>query len=142
MTIRSQARPWLFLHLAAFLVLAMAVFGWGLHYKLSLYHTAAPATERQPEAKLLSQKERPQAASSVADEAPGLSHPDRAHLPFSMVPWLAMLGLALASLVQLVRATAWTRLSALRSATLLRRLLDWRVASSLRPPPPLALLSR
>jgi hypothetical protein len=141
MTIRSQSRTWLALHLAAFLALAMAVFGWGLHYKLSLYHTAAPAAERQSEAKLLSQKERSQPVSSMAEAAK-----DVAQLPLSSAPWLAMLGwtltLALARLVQLVHATASTRLSARRSATLLRRLLDWRVASSLRPPPPLALLSR
>ena len=42
------------------LMLGLAVFAWGLHYKLSLYRSAA-AHQRQPAAKLLSQKERPSA---------------------------------------------------------------------------------
>lgn len=40
------------------LMLAFAVFAWGLHYKLSLYRSEA-THHRQPAAKLLSQKERP-----------------------------------------------------------------------------------
>ena len=39
------------------LLLALAVFGWGLHSKLSLYHLRAPETT--PIAKLLSERERP-----------------------------------------------------------------------------------
>jgi hypothetical protein len=41
------------------LLLALAVFGWGLHSKLSLYHVRARASETAPIAKLLSQRERP-----------------------------------------------------------------------------------
>jgi hypothetical protein len=40
------------------LLLALAVFGWGLHSKLSLYHVRARASEATPIAKLLSQRER------------------------------------------------------------------------------------
>lgn len=40
------------------LVLAFAVFAWGLHYKLSLYRSGATCS-REAAAKLLSQKERP-----------------------------------------------------------------------------------
>jgi hypothetical protein len=39
------------------LLLALAVFGWGLHSKLSLYHVRA--SEVTPTAKLLSERERP-----------------------------------------------------------------------------------
>lgn len=46
------------------LVLAFAVFAWGLHYKLSLYRSAA-ASQQQPAAKLLSQKERPSAVMQM-----------------------------------------------------------------------------
>ena len=41
------------------LALSMAVFGWGLQYKLSLYQGKSSVAHLTPEAKLLSQKERP-----------------------------------------------------------------------------------
>jgi hypothetical protein len=41
------------------LLLAVAVFGWGLHSKLSLYHIRARASGNPPIAKLLSERERP-----------------------------------------------------------------------------------
>jgi hypothetical protein len=41
------------------LTLSMAIFGWGLQYKLSLYQGKGSITHLTPEAKLLSQKERP-----------------------------------------------------------------------------------
>jgi hypothetical protein len=41
------------------LTLSMAVFGWGLQYKLSLYQAKSSIAHLTPEAKLLSQKERP-----------------------------------------------------------------------------------
>ena len=41
------------------LLLAFAVFGWGLHSKLALYHLRARAAEGTPTAKLLSERERP-----------------------------------------------------------------------------------
>lgn len=41
------------------LMLSMAVFGWGLQYKLSLYQGKDSITHLTPAAKLLSQKERP-----------------------------------------------------------------------------------
>jgi hypothetical protein len=45
------------------LMLALAVFAWGLHYKLSLYRSEA--TQCQSVAKLLSQKERPFAGTET-----------------------------------------------------------------------------
>ncbi|MGA9718682.1 MAG: hypothetical protein WBQ79_10420 [Acidobacteriaceae bacterium] len=41
------------------LLLALAVVGWGLHSKLSLYHIRARDSETAPIAKLLSERERP-----------------------------------------------------------------------------------
>ena len=45
-------------------MLSMAVFGWGLQYKLSLYKGKTSITHLAPEAKLLSQKERPMASQA------------------------------------------------------------------------------
>ncbi len=47
------------------LMLALAVFGWGLQYKLSLYQSKDSVSHLAPAAKLLSQKERPVASQSV-----------------------------------------------------------------------------
>jgi hypothetical protein len=47
------------------LMLSMAVFGWGLQYKLSLYQGKGSITHQSPEAKLLSQKERPAAGQPL-----------------------------------------------------------------------------
>lgn len=47
------------------LMLSMAVFGWGLQYKLSLYQGKDSITHLTPEAKLLSQKERPAAGQPL-----------------------------------------------------------------------------
>ena len=55
------------------LFLALAVFGWGLQYKLSLYDPPGSVTTSTPQAKLLSQKERPAVvrdASLVQHETP------------------------------------------------------------------------
>ncbi len=43
----------------AMLLLAIAVFGWGLHYKLTLYQQGAEVRVSEPAAKLLSERERP-----------------------------------------------------------------------------------
>jgi hypothetical protein len=46
------------------LMLSLAVFGWGLQYKLSLYQGKSSIAHLTPEAKLLSQKERPATAQA------------------------------------------------------------------------------
>jgi hypothetical protein len=46
-------------------LLAFAVFGWGLHSKLSLYHVGAQTSSKIPVAKLLSERERPEQDLSV-----------------------------------------------------------------------------
>jgi hypothetical protein len=54
----------------AMLLLAFAVFGWGLHYKLTLYEQAAPVQASEPAAKLLSERERgPAKANPAAAES-------------------------------------------------------------------------
>jgi len=47
------------------LALTIAVFGWGLQYKLSLYQHSGSHSRTVSEAKLLSQKERPSASNNL-----------------------------------------------------------------------------
>jgi hypothetical protein len=54
------------------LLLALAVFGWGLHSKLSLYHLRA--SETAPIAKLLSERERPTDTAQHCDLNQGDLH--------------------------------------------------------------------
>jgi hypothetical protein len=54
-----------FLLALGLLMLSAAVFGWGLQYKLSLYHGKDSISHQIPEAKLLSQKERPATGQTV-----------------------------------------------------------------------------
>jgi hypothetical protein len=56
------------------LLLALAVFGWGLHSKLSLYHVRARASETAPIAKLLSERERPAVTAQHRDLNQGNLH--------------------------------------------------------------------
>ena len=51
------------------LILAIAVFGWGLQYKLSLYQGKDSISHSAPVAKLLSQKERPAAVQPPGDRS-------------------------------------------------------------------------
>jgi hypothetical protein len=66
---RPSRRPSPASRLVIFL-LAFAVFGWGLHYKLSLYARSASSCSQAPHAKLLSQKERPAEHRSVVFDPP------------------------------------------------------------------------
>jgi hypothetical protein len=116
-----------------FAVLAMAVFGWGLHYKLSLYHLAESNFVQGPVAKLLSQKEQAHPVKPAADEAA-----DMAQLSIPALPWLALLGwmvLLAGTLGSSVGMTRGHRRLLFRSSRLLYRLQHWRTAHSLRPPP-------
>jgi hypothetical protein len=54
------------------LLLALAVFGWGLHSKLSLYHLRT--SETTPTAKLLSERERPTDTAEHCDLNQGDLH--------------------------------------------------------------------
>jgi hypothetical protein len=51
------------------LMLSMAVFGWGLQYKLSLYQGKDSTSHQVPVAKLLSQKERPATGQVLSNPA-------------------------------------------------------------------------
>jgi hypothetical protein len=80
------------------LTLSMAVFGWGLQYKLSLYQGKSSVAHLTPEAKLLSQKERPlvgQVQSTRPIEPPA----------FPVFPALLMVALAAASCQAAARYT-------------------------------------
>jgi hypothetical protein len=59
------------------LMLSLAVFGWGLQYKLSLYQGKNSVAHLTPEAKLLSQKERPAATPAL-----GVRSPEMPAFPF------------------------------------------------------------
>jgi hypothetical protein len=54
-------------------MLSLAVFGWGLQYKLSLYQAKNSIAHLTPEAKLLSQKERPATAQGLGARIPEMS---------------------------------------------------------------------
>lgn len=60
-----NSRPALLLSMGL-LMLSAAVFGWGLQYKLSLYKGKDAISHQIPEAKLLSEKERPATAQFVS----------------------------------------------------------------------------
>jgi hypothetical protein len=68
------------------LLLALAVFGWGLHSKLSLYHVRAGASEAVPIAKLLSERERPSDTAEHCDLNPGDLHAVALALSVALVP--------------------------------------------------------
>jgi hypothetical protein len=68
------------------LLLALAVFGWGLHSKLSLYHVRAGASEAVPIAKLLSERERPSDTAEHCDLNPGDLHAVALALSVALIP--------------------------------------------------------
>ena len=82
-----EKRGFAFILPLGLLMLAMAVFVWGLQYKLSLYKNKDSIAHSAPAAKLLSEKERPVTAQVV--DAP-LPQPP----PFPIVPALLMLAMA------------------------------------------------
>ena len=84
------------LHLTTIVMLVMAVFSWGVQYKVSLYDMPARKSGRVPEAKLLSQKERPVlSASAENDQAK-----PAVHIPFLFFALLGSLASVLILLVQ------------------------------------------
>ncbi len=69
------------------LLLALAVFGWGLHSKLSLYHVRAGASEAVPIAKLLSERERPERyCGTLRSESQTICMPSHLLLSVALVP--------------------------------------------------------
>jgi hypothetical protein len=73
MNFRATSRSDFARHILVVLGLALAVFTWGLQYKLSLYDLPHTNSEQIPTAKLLSQNERPTPLESlltVQEKAP------------------------------------------------------------------------
>jgi hypothetical protein len=68
------------------LLLALAVFGWGLHSKLSLYHVRAGASEAVPIAKLLSERERPSDTAEHCNLNLGDLHAVAVALSVALIP--------------------------------------------------------
>jgi hypothetical protein len=94
----SRNRRCAFLLPLSLLMLSMAIFGWGLQYKLSLYQGKSSIAHLTPEAKLLSQKERPlvgQVRSTRPVEPPA----------FPVFPALLMVTLAASSCQAAARYT-------------------------------------
>jgi hypothetical protein len=75
------------------MALALAVLGWGTSYKLSLYDPPGSPSASMPQAKLLSQRERPPATEAVSEFSPAPLHaqPSIFNLGFFVVA--AVLGL-------------------------------------------------
>jgi hypothetical protein len=65
MRIDNTSRCTYTLRAVGILIVALAVFGWGLHYKMSLYDSPSNHSTAVPHAKLLSQKERPAASAEA-----------------------------------------------------------------------------
>jgi hypothetical protein len=65
MRINITSRCTYALRAVGILIVALAVFGWGLHYKMSLYDSPSSHSTAVPHAKLLSQKERPAASTEA-----------------------------------------------------------------------------
>ena len=55
---------------AGIFVLALAVFGWGIRYKVSLYELPGSPATSMPHAKLLTEKERPASARQADHTSP------------------------------------------------------------------------
>src|SRR5664279_2821218 len=67
------------LHLTTIVMLIISVFSWGIQYKISLYDMPPRKSVGVPEAKLLSQKERP---LTLRESAPNDLANSVLHIPF------------------------------------------------------------
>jgi hypothetical protein len=108
------------------LMLSLAVFGWGLQYKLSLYQGKNSIAHLTPEAKLLSQKERP--ATAQALDARSLAVP--AFLAFTAFVFVAVASFLLRAAARYLRTGSMERSRPSRPPCLL--------AVFFRPPPVLS----
>lgn len=113
------------LNVMGMLFLAVAVFTWGLQYKMSLYNASSGLAASVPHAKLLSEKERPE--SNVASIKPD-STQDRSPLSYTIFLFASIV----CSLV--VAVTIQIRSSSLDKGSRQQRFaaLDF---FSFRPPP-------
>jgi hypothetical protein len=108
-------------------LLACAVFGWGLQYKMSLYNQANGQSASIPHAKMLSERERPVSSLDGASISPSSTQPQSlAFYPLFLIATL-MLGLRLA-------ADVWMRDSRAVDAIPQQRRAP-SIFFSFRPPP-------
>jgi len=77
------------LHLTTIVMLVIAVFSWGVQYKVSLYDIPAKKSGAVPQAKLLSQKERP---LTLRESAPNDLTKPALHIPFLFLALIGCLG--------------------------------------------------
>lgn len=106
----------------------MAVFGWGLQYKVSLYHGHEAASHEIPVAKLLSQKERATPTeSAVTPPGSSVQPPQQVVVFLLSVFSLCLLAELEARYWEISRRRIWS----------LRPQIPIRVFS-LRPPPSLS----
>jgi hypothetical protein len=87
------------------LMLSLAVFGWGLQYKLSLYQAKTSIAHLTPEAKLLSQKERPATTRALGARTPEVP----AFLAFAAFVFVAMASLLRQAAARYVRTGSTER---------------------------------
>jgi hypothetical protein len=109
------------------LYLALAVFGWGLQYKLSLYEHSDDHASSIPDAKLLSQKERPASSATIGLIAASTRQPQ---LPARFFALLVVTIMACTSAAQF----SWIRNRAFSSYSGKQRLAAFHYFS-FRPPP-------
>jgi hypothetical protein len=108
--------------------LVCAVFGWGLQYKMSLYARTGGPSDSVPQAKLLSQKERPASSRSEAFVRPESTQPKSPiFFPAPLVATLCV-GLRLA-------ASQWMHAVSTSHASPRQR-YSCTTFFSFRPPPP------
>lgn len=123
----SKSRRAHTLALMGILCLACAVFGWGLHYKMSLYGAPGTRSASVPHAKLLSQEERPASHRDGASSRPGSAQPQ----PLIFYPILFVIALGMG-----LRLTEAMRIWSRGTQDALRRQLRAHADFfSFRPPP-------
>ena len=124
----SYSRSITVFRVAIFLLLSAAVFGWGLHYKLSLYHSTSVHAISAPVAKLLSPRERMPDAGTVQASVPNEDAFHEGAFPLA-------LSFALISGWLLLRFAGLSSMQALRYPPLAKETHLHLVSLFFRPPP-------
>jgi hypothetical protein len=112
--------------------LALAVFGWGVKYKISLYDPPGSISTHMSQAKLLSQKERPVSSANV----------DLARLPIlesqSPIPYPTFVFGAIILVLSCGTAAIWMLTRTKDSDSWRQRCSFNSIYFSFRPPPALS----
>lgn len=127
MRISTSSRRISILTAMGMLLLACAVFAWGLQYKMSLYGPVNGISHSTPEAKLLSEKERPASQQEKASIRPAFPQPQTTMLP-------ALLLIAAVAICLPHSATLWMRTASMQVALIQHRRAHLNYFS-FRPPP-------